>query len=450
MLHVMQSRIRIRPLLPALHIMLTSSVVCAGNEDEFFVGNRAAMTAGAVTATVDDGSAVFYNPAGLGAVKRSSIDVSASAYGLRFYNAPGFLSTVDGLQKTASVTEFVSIPTELAYVRVLGNGLSLGLGYFVPRSSDLVLREHLDGPAVDGSSSWDFALRSNDTHYVLSAALGGRVRPWLRLGVGLFANYNQFVESVALSGSVARGEDTIKSMQIAGLDDGTAIGGQLVVGAQFDLTDRVSVGLTAKSPRVRFSKTLSGRFTSVTATLEDGTQPALASESGDLSEKGAARLVQLGRYHAGVAFQLAKGTLSLGADVQPGYFDAKAAVDQHFVINGRLAYCWSVSKSIKLGAGLFSDRSNENLSDALVSSQTDFYGTTFGVEISNLHKLSAHEPVDSLILSSVFALKYAYGTGDTRLVRGDPEAPVNALFSPASGTLTAHEFSLHVGSALYF
>jgi len=79
----------------------------AGNDDEMLVGNRASMTSGAVSATVSDASATWYNPAGLAANSRSQIDVSTSAYTLRFYSVRRFLSTTRCASKAGGVTEFV-------------------------------------------------------------------------------------------------------------------------------------------------------------------------------------------------------------------------------------------------------------------------------------------------------------------------------------------------------
>jgi hypothetical protein len=58
--------------LLAIASTLVAASARAGNDDELFVGNRAAMSAGAVSATVGDSSAIWYNPAGLGAVERVS------------------------------------------------------------------------------------------------------------------------------------------------------------------------------------------------------------------------------------------------------------------------------------------------------------------------------------------------------------------------------------------
>jgi hypothetical protein len=48
----------------ALLVLLPTASSLAGNDDESFVGNRATMAGGAVAATVADGSATWYNPAG--------------------------------------------------------------------------------------------------------------------------------------------------------------------------------------------------------------------------------------------------------------------------------------------------------------------------------------------------------------------------------------------------
>jgi hypothetical protein len=60
--------------------LLATGRVFAGNDDELFVGNQAALMGGAVSATVSDLSATWYNPAGLGNAERDQVDVSATVY----------------------------------------------------------------------------------------------------------------------------------------------------------------------------------------------------------------------------------------------------------------------------------------------------------------------------------------------------------------------------------
>lgn len=81
----------------------------AGNDDELLVGSRAAMTAGTVGATVMDGSASWYNPAGLGAIDRDQVDVSGTVYTLRVYAASDFLALQSGESDDASVVEFLAV-----------------------------------------------------------------------------------------------------------------------------------------------------------------------------------------------------------------------------------------------------------------------------------------------------------------------------------------------------
>jgi hypothetical protein len=103
-----------------------------------------------------------------------------------------------------------------------------------------------------------------------------------------------------------------------------------------------------------------------------------------------------------------------------------------------------------LGVGVFSDRYAERLGDGLVTAQADFHGGTLGLQFDDLHRLGKEESVYSLVFSTVFALRYAYGQGDGRFLRVDATLSAGAPFDSATGTFARHELGLHVGGCLYF
>src|SRR5262245_10082448 len=57
---------RARVAAVAVAVLLAPSRARAGNEDSFLYGDQASMTGGAVTASIRDTAAIWYNPAGLG------------------------------------------------------------------------------------------------------------------------------------------------------------------------------------------------------------------------------------------------------------------------------------------------------------------------------------------------------------------------------------------------
>jgi hypothetical protein len=93
--------VRLAPRGLALAAIALVSTPCgralAGNEEGVLIGNEAAMSGGAVTAVIDDGTAVWFNPAGLAHITRTQIDASGSATQLRLAETPELLSSASGV-----------------------------------------------------------------------------------------------------------------------------------------------------------------------------------------------------------------------------------------------------------------------------------------------------------------------------------------------------------------
>ena len=153
-----------------------------------------------------------------------------------------------------------------------------------------------------------------------------------------------------------------------------------------------------------------------------------------------------------MAYRLGRGWVAGEFDVQPALHRPEVDVDRKAVANARVGIFQPVLSSVALGAGLFTDRSPDVVRWSLLGGGGDFYGGTVGVEISNEHRLAPTEPADSLLFSTVFALRYAFSSGSFGRAVGDSEGvnPVGAPFQSARGVLRVHEVAIYVGSGLHF
>jgi hypothetical protein len=423
----------------------------AGNDDELFVGNRAAMSGGAVSATVTDSSAIWYNPAGLGGVERAQIDVSGTAYTVRFYSAPRFLSTTTGESKDGAVTEFVSIPTQIAYVRRLAPGVSLGVGYFVPHASNFVLRESLDVASATGGSQWQVAGTVADVQHIAAAAVGVSVSPAVRIGLSLVGGYAATTQAIAIFGAVREGGTTQGLFSQTAIGTSSRVSLESGLGLQVDLTRDLALGVSLRTPRVQIYE--NSKVTENETNGIAGGSPALSAIAIEPSSGGVGfELLRAGRAGLAIARRYDGGWVSAEVDVQPGLHRPELGVDRNAVFNARLGWYHALGSSVAMGFGLFTDRTPDAVRHSLLSGSGDFYGGSAGIEFSNEHRLAEEEPVDSLVFSTVFAVRYAFSNAEFGSAVADPSTigPMREPFREELGSLRTHEIGLYVGSGLHF
>ena len=434
----------------ALWLCWLPTVAHAGNDEEFSLGNRASMLGGAVAATVDDASAIWYNPGGLGGVERDQLDVTGTVYSLRFYSVPGMLATTQGESRDGSVTEFVALPNSIAYLRLLRPGLTLGYGYFAPHSANNVVRENLDDRNGDPRSQWQIASAVADNQQVFAASIGAALTPRVRLGVSLLGGYSTTLSSVAAFGAVFAGDEVQAATSVDASVTSTQITAQLGAGVQLDLAPQFVLGLALRSPELRIYSSSDQFSNSNVGSLDDVDQPLLRAASRREESSEPIALRRLGRAVVSLAYRYAGGSIALETDLQPGVSGVSGEPDRRFLVNARAGWYQRLDKMFALGVGLLTDRRPEARRYALGSGTADCYGGTLGVELSNEHQLAPGERAKSLIFNTVFAGRYAYCFGDFGRIVGDPRVVSTELFVIEKGSMYSHELSLYMGSGLRF
>lgn len=435
----------------AFLLALSPSAALAGNEDGIFVGNDAAMAGGAVTSTTNDGSALFYNPAGLAVVEGNTVDVSASAFIVRVYEIPGLLSTDAGDSADADFTEFVTVPSAISYARALSDRVKLGAGIFVPYSNNLILRSTLDVPAGEPPSSWVAALGVNHSRY--HGALGAAfvVSPRLRVGVALHGIYDWATVSSLLSGGIL---DSSQDMPFAArrfaeeavLVEGTTLGAQLRWGLQWQLLDHVRLGVSFQSPVYSVAVAVTASSAVGVATAE-GDQ--FAGESVDDASFEFEQL-KASRTNVGLSYTWGEHFVGLDGSYQSRLFNADISGSEEPVFNLRFGAKFRTTERLFVGAGLFTDLSDQPEPREYVDTKMDFVGGTAGIEFGNAYELAEKEEPESLRFSTTLAVRYAHGQGRVGGVRVEEPTELDQEIRFPAVKVNVHELSLHLGSGLYF
>lgn len=136
--------------------------------------------------------------------------------------------------------------------------------------------------------------------------------------------------------------------------------------------------------------------------------------------------------------------------MQPPLSRPRLAIARETLVNARLGWYHSLSPSLALGFGLFSDRASQAVSWQVIRVRGDFYGATAGIEYTHEHSLAAGERASSLVFNTAFALRYAYAPGEFGTLLVDPTKLPQAPFTSQAGKLSIHELGLYVGSGLRF
>ncbi len=426
--------------------LLHPATARAGNDDGVLVGNDAAMSGGAVGALTDDGSATWYNPAGVAAVDRDSLDVSGSASMLRLASAGDLLSSATGRGADGGYYELLGIPSEVTLVRRLDPRTNLGLGVFVPQVTNHTDRVTLRDPLGDSVANWQLTQQESSSTYHAGITLAATVTPTLRLGATVFGTYRSFALTNQFFGGIDSGSGTDSVFGTASLTSSQSVSLEVSAGLQWQPIEGLSLGVTVRSPGV------------VVGSAYHVTGSALAAGPGGISfapteDSGLSPnfdVITPTRFRLAIAHTWERGWISLDVDAQHALDSPALGVRREWIGGVRVGARVQVDPTLALGTGLFTDLDPTRAIDAYGATRIDFFGGTLGMEFRTPHRLGEGESAPDLVFVNTVAARYALGTGQIGGLRFDAAAPMGGSTSVQPVATTVHELSLHLGSALFF
>ncbi|MGB8298122.1 MAG: hypothetical protein WCG85_22100 [Polyangia bacterium] len=203
---------------------------------------------GATVAVTHDGTAPWYNPAGLGRVTEEGISATLNVYGVQIERTKAF---VDGLDLSGTKTAI--FPGSVGYVKplgVFGNGIhhAVGLALVVP---DFARHEVGLDDTQFGGYEWHVRERLlEQTLWIVpgwGACFGTRLCAGVSLQVGywsstgLYSRFEQWTQATA--GGLPAGADSFVRQ-----DDFWAVEAGMSVGIQYRASDNTWLGLSVRSP----------------------------------------------------------------------------------------------------------------------------------------------------------------------------------------------------------
>lgn len=433
--------------------------------------DEAGLYGGAMTAPVRDPSAAWYNPAGLGLITGGSFSLSATVLGAQIYQAPES-QTIQLPDREESVRRndlnLPVAPAATLFAAPLSPRLVGAVGLLVqtqPFVSDGSERrgqaiDYLPGKGRDGLYQYRSASLASvrDTSYRAALALGWRMTPRLRLGIAVYAIFQQRAftgstwESYTVFNQAGRTEYTDSTV----LDSSSlTTGGQASLGLQWDAGRGLRLGLLLRGPALVFGNSLLHSTSSRTTTRDaPGQTPWHDALFVRQPPQNLATLsmVQPVRLTAGLCWARGRGELSVEGDIAPP-IDGDPPRDTSGGL--RLGAMFRPNPRLALGGGLFGTWRGDG-PPTQQQDRIDYYGVTVGVSLRRSFQLvrkSARDPAQLTLLTLV-SLRYAFGVGQTLGERIDPQAlqadPGRALLGTYAADLRVHDIAVQWGGGVEY
>ncbi|MBO6938438.1 MAG: hypothetical protein JJ863_25950 [Deltaproteobacteria bacterium] len=465
----------IRSMVALATLTALPTVAHAGNDDTYFMSGEAALMGGAVVALGQGAGMVWYNPAGLGSIHRSQYDLTLSgvAYQRRLVPdgvvvvVPGDMGNVE-LPAELDGSRATTIAPAAVYARRFGK-VTLGAGFFTSRDEVIRLNVSDASPAVGGSTTTTLIdIDIAETRYHLGGGLGFELLGGaLKLGASVFVVYDGANDSASIGASIASPDDERIDLTAAALNDSDRWALAAHIGAQVHPTEWLQLGLNVRLPMlllkdnpddstliqagVQVLDPMTNELTGATTSIYQPSRPAAGVGQLEPMRLMLGAGLLLGGVKIGLGFDYSPPLRTL--DVRrPGDPDPDYLVDRTSVWNLRAGTLIPINDTLALGAGVFTDRSAAPTpTSGLTDYRVDYYGGTLGIRTDTPVGLREGEHAETLVFRTTVAVRYAYGTGESRQSRIDfstGELPI-----PSPGELVDvqfHELYIFIGSSLMF
>ena len=304
-------------------------------------------------------------------------------------------------------------------------------------------------------------LQVDASEYHVGGALAAELSPDLRIGFALFGTYVKATTSTQYALGITRGPNPTDEHAFITAGERVTVSAFAIgasIGAQYVASERVTLGVTVRTPEIALTSSTNGGGTVAVASA-GGTDPPAAS----LTTSPAAGLAATGKLYAparvlgGVAFAFGRGptdgkspgVIELGVDVAHGLPSSSIQVALRPTVNGRVGLRYALSPAWVVGGGLFTDRATQSkIGTPLASDKVDYYGFTLGVSKRTPLALAKDPSPEALVLVTTFSLRASAGFGQARALAIDldgSDTPSNSL-----SRVTFYELMPYLGSSVAF